>query len=197
MNRFSYVAALAVLLVLPACSDSTGSDADLHGTLQFSYVGAFEGEFRAENRTALPLGDEAAIALESDGPAADPGILVMALDARAGSEEGDMLMLELPLLNGPRSLPVDEFCQDDSCAGGVLLMDTGADDGSGFFSLVSGTVQVTEISGNRIRGSFSGTARDEFSEAELTIAGGTFDVPMSDGDRALQTRARYDVLLNR
>jgi len=180
--RNRLIAAACCLLVLPACDGSSGSDLDLRGSVTFGYTGDRTGQFRAESDGRSAILGETAAALRSEPPA-EPGIVVMGIDQGTGSDEGDLLMLTLPLLGGPRDLPVDEFCESQDCVGGTLLLDVGVESDAGFFSLVSGTVRVTALSDSRMRGTFTGVARDEFSDAEITVTDGAFDVPLVRSDR--------------
>jgi hypothetical protein len=56
------------------------------------------------------------------------------------------------------------------------------DDGEDWFVMNSGEVKLTSVAGERLKGTFSGTAEREDGTATITITNGKFDVPIVDPD---------------
>ncbi len=197
MTRTLLAAAAAALLVLPACSDSTGSETAARGSMSFQYSGAASGSFNASGSLRRDSNGEMQesefAAVLRDRQTFEAG--VMAYRPRQQGR-GDVAALTLGTLTGPRTLTVDgESCggiPEQSCPGGILMfnVDVNAeeiDDEASIYLLATGTIQVTEVSGGRAKGTFQGTAldlADIFAENPRTIqvTAGTFDVPIVDAE---------------
>lgn len=172
-------AGLCILLVAgaAACRDAGGPDVGARGSVDFAYGGAREGSFaaRSDGRRLTRSGDLAAAFTAGDRTA--PELRVMAVDAgrQPGEEDDAALSLTLPATSGPGELPIGEGCGTSLCASGSILLPDGV------YLLTSGTVRVTEVGPDRVRGTFAATARDLLGGGEIAVLGGVLDVPVANG----------------
>jgi hypothetical protein len=193
---------------LAACGDeSTGLDNDLlpkSGEIGFSYSGAKRGTFLAKG--ALEFNQDSTLKLQSfavattrtdSSSATGARVLFEAVDLRL--PRLDLFLGELPnLRTGTYSLNIACSWQSlpDNCAALAFGIDVDMQDAFSetgefpLYLLTSGTLEVSSISNNRIRGDFQGTAKlltvladdlDFVPGADLTVTNGTFDLPLMDG----------------
>jgi hypothetical protein len=173
----------AVLLGVLSCSDASAPA--LHGSVAFTYTGAGGGSFSAAGdapslSVAPPTGTTWTVGYVEDGDTYIAGSTPRA-DGRA-----DLAILRLNRAT-PGTVTVDPACNIDgnaSCAGMELLLNFNGngDTGDFFCGLTTGTIVLTEMSGNRARGTFSGSGDcitgtgEDFST--FVVSNGTFDVAL-------------------
>lgn len=178
-SAFALVAVPAIVVVAACDDDPLGPGPD-EGAVEFTY-GAGAGSFSASGPLVLSDGipdfDEWAVAAEPDSVG---GVVVTAFMPSATQGEGDLFLLQIQPADGPGTY---EPCgPDEVCRG--RLFEGWKTDGSGYiawFEVVSGTVEIDELSATRIRGSFVLTLREGGGQgpAEIVIDEGDFDVPVS------------------
>lgn len=169
----------SALLSLLAC-DST--EPSVAGSVSFTYTGAGGGTFSAAGNapsfTAPSTSTSWAVGYTDAGET-----YVVASKPRSGGLI-DMAILRIQRTTAG-SEPIDPTCDVDgasACSGLMFALNFNGngDTGDFFCFLSSGTVVVTEISGNRVKGTFSGsgscTAGAGGTPATFTVTGGTFDV---------------------
>lgn len=182
---------LAVAGVLVGCRDGTGPADPLapSGHLEFSYegneiAGAFSATGPMDTRT-FTYGTWAAAT--TDGT----GINIVSLTAH-DNWKADMVGIFLPgvsgtgtfALGGPTCDAPDPTCRDGEFLVNFdyrsLLGNTTVPPPDAFFVIREGTLTIASNDGERIRGSFSGTAVYDGEEGPWTIAirDGSFDVPL-------------------
>lgn len=172
-----------VLLGAISCSDSAGPST--RGSMVFTYTGAGGGTFSASGDAPSfaappPTGATWAVGFVEAGE-----IHVAGSVPRSGG------MVDLAILRIERTTPgsatIDASCNIDgstSCTGMELLrnFNGNGDTGDFFCGLTSGTIVVTEASGTRARGTFSGSgncvAGTSGTVSTFTVTDGTFDVAL-------------------
>lgn len=169
-----------LILGIAACGDSTGPGPD-EGELEFTY-GGDAGSFSARGDVVLTGGvpdfDEWALAAEPDSVG---GIVVTAFQPSATAGQGDLFILQIQPADGEGTY---EPCGPDEVCRGRLFQGwkTDLSGYAAWFEVVSGSVEIDELSDARIRGSFTLTLREDGGQgpAEIVISDGAFDVPVSD-----------------
>jgi len=174
----------ALLLVACACERSlTGLRNPAENVVAFDYAGVRTGRFEAKG---LPpedgrIGGSFAIAYDR----AAPGGIYLYAFVTTTAPRGDLVIIRIPDKPGT----YDFACAiggRDTCAyaEGTFNMDpagTGLEEGRVDMSTISGVVTVTEVTGTRVRGSFSGAAETFVPSSNqpagiFSIANGRFDV---------------------
>jgi len=175
------VAFIALLAMIPtaACNDPVGST-PIEGRVGFTFGGG-TGQFSAAGDLVLDQGipnfDEWAVAADPDSVG---GIVITAFQPSTTQGEGDLFILQLRPARTGGFAP----CAPNAQCHGRLFRGWKIDL-TGFaewFEIVSGSVDVDQLSESRIRGSFQFTLRDNGGQGTniLTIENGSFDVPVSD-----------------
>lgn len=175
LKRLLGTAALA--LALAACkNDSTGSDENQSGDLSFTYTGAVSGQFNASgefdrNNTSQT---EFGAAVVEDGE-----IVFLAAD-EVQANRTDVFILSAPASEGTTSCtPTTPF---ESCMllGFFAVGFTGPGDPEPDASYIGyeGSVQVTELTDDRVRGTFSLLLEDENGQNPVQARSGSFDLPI-------------------
>ncbi len=176
-------AAMAVA-VLASCSDSpTGPELDPdEGLLTFDYNGAVQGEFSArggQNPAQPPttvyaeaLRQPAFAGIQAGNPRANGR-----LDAVILVGNVDIAERTYPacIPNGPAGpcMDIRVFIDTDGFAT--------RQPGERFFTeAVSGSVRFDRVTGERVRGRFSGTLRDPLTSETIQVTDGRFDLPIRD-----------------
>lgn len=184
--------ALLLATVLAGCQDSpTGEQADLRGSLSFTYRGRITGSFAADGRLTSPAG---AVILPNGAAAAvrRSNTVTLVAARRGAGTTADVFTLGLGDADRAGTYSIDPLtCNDGggaTCrigAFGPALDPAVAIDptlpavADKAYVLVLGSVRITEISARRVRGEFSGTAALANDPLHpLTIADGRFDVPI-------------------
>lgn len=173
---------LVALSVLGALSCSDTTEPNVFGSVSFSYTGAGGGTFTASGSapsfTAPSTSTSWAVGYTDAGET-----YVVASKPRTGG------LIDMAILRIQRTTAgsdaIDPTCDVDgatACSGLMfsLNFNGNGDTGDFFCFLSSGTIVVTEITGSRIKGTFSGsgscTAGAGGTPAAFTVTGGTFDV---------------------
>ena len=182
--RKSLVLCLALLLPLAACGDDDPVGPDPTGSLSFNYNGDISGTFSVSGEprltsTGLPQNPFAVATTEGGS------LLVFGARPATGNK------FDLVRIEGELGAGTFQVCSAPSadCPGGIFLL--GLNDALNSFDqayvLTSGTVTVSEVNGERVRGSFQGTAvrldpatgqRDP--TRTITISNGQFDAPVDN-----------------
>ncbi|HLL83918.1 MAG TPA: hypothetical protein VK420_14740, partial [Longimicrobium sp.] len=174
LKRLAGTAALA--LALAACKDSTGSGPNPSGDLSFTFTGAKAGEFAASGAfdpDANDLPDYAAAFVVR-------GELVLIASDRLPSGRSNLFVLYAPPVTGVTTCTVTTA--PNACfIRGEFLTGASSDPNQGnegLFTGEVGTVEVTELANNRVRGTFTITLRGQGTVAsEIEVRTGTFDAP--------------------
>ena len=173
---------LALLGAL-SCSDSTSPG--VRGTVAFSYTGAGGGNFSATGdappfTTTPPTTTSWAVGYTQTGET-----FVGASSPRSGGL-ADVVIIRLERTT-PGSETIDPSCNIDgstACTGMELSLNFNGngDTGDFFCGLTSGTIVITEISGSRAKGTFSGSgscvAGAGGAISAFSVSNGSFDVAM-------------------
>lgn len=198
---------VATASLLTACDDGPSGVDEGVGVLSFALDGGgVSRQFSAQGR--LPVGSTAtrpfAGALHDE-----TGYLLLAFD-RAGGSIGDVSFLFLPQVATGDELIFDaDVClptepEGDLCAYGFVVLDTdmsesGETPGDTQLSMIDGTVRITEVTAEVIRGTFSGLAVVQGTETDpnpefVEVEGGSFTLPVVEDDAPSITRARARLL---
>lgn len=174
LKRLLGTAALA--LALAACKDSTGSGDNPPGSLSFTYTGVETGEFSATGAfdpAANAFSDYAVASLVS-------GRLVVLASDTLGTGRGNLFAIYVPPATGITTCTATT--PSTSCQiRGEFLTGITNDPNQGNDALYIGhvgTVDVTEIANNRVRGTFSIVLETEDQESQVEISAGSFDAPI-------------------
>ena len=167
----------AVVLALAACGDSTGNDDSNRGSVEFNYSGAVSGSFDSDGefrRGATTANTFSAAIINEDG------ITLIGNKARA-SGRSDLFALVMPERRGTTTCTFDDF--DCEMFGFFFVnLSENAEQADYFFAGWEGSVNVTSLTEDRVRGTFSLTLEDEeFSTGTpptVRLRNGTFDVPI-------------------
>lgn len=194
------------LVALGACGEDAVGPVVGAGSLSFDYTGGLPGEleggaFSVSGAPRLSSGgrpEPAEWATAGPHPLEGPLVpvgskLAIVAFAPRGAGEGDEVVLTLPRVSAPATIPIEGDCTALSCARGVFLL--GVDpraphDGlDGSCDLIEGVLEVTSVSATRIRGTFSATGRCTHSLRDgpffdLTVRAGAFDVEISGAFRS-------------
>jgi hypothetical protein len=175
LKRLLGTATLA--LALAACNnDSTGSADNPPGSLSFTYTGTETGSFAASGAfdpDANQLSDYAVASILGSQ------IVVIASDT-LGTGRGNLFAIYAPPATGVTTCAPGS--SQISCRiGGEFITAVSSNPNEGFgesyFGYV-GTVEVTELANNRVRGTFSITLESEDSGSQVEIRAGSFDAPL-------------------
>jgi hypothetical protein len=174
LKRLLGTAALA--LALAACKDSTGSGDNPSGDLSFTYTGAKAGQFTASGSFDPDANDlpdyTAAFVLR--------GELVVIASDKLASGRSNLFVLYAPPATGTTSCtaattPTACFIRGDFLTGASSDPNQGNE---GLYTGEVGTVEVTELGNNRVRGTFTITLQGEgTAQGEIEVRTGTFDAP--------------------
>jgi hypothetical protein len=174
----------AAALALAACGgDGTGSSVE-PGSLSFTYTGARSGSYSATGsirRTSDSTFARQPFAVGAKGSLQGTSFVSILSYQPVTAETGNMALFDLANVTGPTTLSLSSACDADDCPFAAIVFDTdpnASEDESDFYLFESGTLNVTSVSGNHLRGTFSGTATEFFGDATITVTNGTFDVPL-------------------
>ena len=188
--RAAWLPLLAFTLLATGCGDSPTEPAppeEVEPTVSFTYSGARSGTYRVEGEVPLdaerqPQHGTWAAALQIDGE--DPGITAARADT---APIADVFLIALHNITEPGSysLTPEPQCQlatATSCATGLFVFGfdwEGERNPDAAFYLESGTVTVTAVDDERIRGTFQASGPSLFrGGGTISLASGTFDVPV-------------------
>jgi hypothetical protein len=171
-----------VLAAAVACSDST-SPTSSSGTSSFTFTGAGGGSFSASGvppTTQADFGthDWAGGFLSTP----DGGYEVASAHAR-GSGNYDIVDMFIHRTTVGTEV-IDSTCSTSTCTTLVFgrnLTQADANQFDYFCVATAGSLTITEIADNRVKGTFSGSGScidQGFTETPFEIAGGSFDVPL-------------------
>ena len=184
MRKF-LVLCLALLLPLAACGDDDDPiGPERIGSLSFNYSGDISGTFSVSGEPKLSSNglpqNGFAVAGTDDGD-----VFVGGFRPQQGSKF-DFLRIELEGVTGPRTVTV---CPQPTGTCPLVALYLGfnpnGDTSDRRYVLTSGSVTVSELSVERVRGSFQGsgilinptTGMPDFSRT-ITISNGQFDAPI-------------------
>jgi hypothetical protein len=181
--------------LLAACGDGGTGAEELNpaGTVRFGYRGPISGSYQASGELQIREGTLPQPATGATAVRRDSLLAVVAFQ-HTGGTRGDGFSLILGALDKTGSYTIDALgCQTapGSCRVGVFARDldaaklTTSPDTAGLtanaYVMVFGSVNVTRLTGVRVRGTFSGVAvrvSDQSLLNPLTITDGEFDVPI-------------------
>lgn len=167
----------AIVVALAACGDSTGNEDSNRGSISFSYSGAESGSFDSDGeyrRGATSSTTFSAAIIDQDG------IFLIGNEARANGRS-DVFGLGVPERRGTTTCQAADF---DCEVSGAFFINAPEDIelSDGIFAGYEGSVEVTRLTDDRVRGNFSLDLVD-FASASPTpavvrVRSGTFDVPI-------------------
>jgi hypothetical protein len=167
----------ALALALAACKDSTGSGENPSGDLAFTYTGARTGDFAASG-SYDPDSDEL---LDYTVAFVIRGELVLLASDKLATGRSNVFVLYSPPAVGSTSCSAD-IAPVVCPIRGELLTGASSDPNQpheGLFRGYVGTVVLSEIANNRVRGSFQITLQGEGGAVgKLEVRSGTFDAPV-------------------
>jgi hypothetical protein len=190
LKRLLGTAALA--LALGACNDSPASTVNPPGELAFDYTGAQTGQFRASgayNSRANTLLDYSAAFFAG-------GELIVLASDELGTGRSNLFVISLPPSVGTSSCTAATPLS--SCLIRAQFLTGASSDpnqgNEGLYAGNVGSVQVTEIANNRVRGTFSITLEgaDE-TEGSIEVRSGSFDAPLVSPLQLDPNRGRFPV----
>jgi hypothetical protein len=201
--KTGYLAAAlaAATLAMAGCKDSTGPKPTASGSLSLSYTGVRSGTFSASGAlqrqgTSGFVKQPFAAGVKLVSGSQNYVGIVAYLPVTATT--GHQVILLFPSSPAGTNLTLTDDCAVGVCPLGVVAFDTDPDaqvDESDPFAFSTGTLHISTISGSRISGTFSGTALDFEGTRQITVTGGTFDVPLLEenqfpaGSRSAPTTA--------
>lgn len=196
-RTFLSLAALA-LLPLAACKDSSGPDRRLSGEARFTYTGDVSGRFEAEGRVTPSNFDDGTFAFAQRGTDEEGNdfLLIYAQEGRDNSSRYDGLLMAVDEpAEGSVSCTEDDLeCRIFSSF--VLgATEVGGGDSEAMFFSTGGTVTITDLTDNRVKGTFqmpmAGFIGDG-AEGEVQVSAGSFDLPLLDEGDAPFSRGQLN-----
>jgi hypothetical protein len=167
----------AIVLALAACGDSTGNEDSNRGSIAFSYSGAESGSFDADGefrRGVTTSTTFSAAIIDQDG------ITLIGNETRANNRS-DLFLMLVPERRGTTTCTSNDF---DCEMFALFLINASENDelSDGFFGGTDGSANVTGLTENRVRGTFSLNLEDieatTGTAAIVRLRSGTFDVPI-------------------
>jgi len=193
LSTLTVAALFALAALLVACDeDSTGIEPP-NGT-NFSFSGDLSGIYEAVGTPAVdtagrPEFGSWAIMAEPDSL----GGIVIASFRPTGDPRGDLFVLQLA------SLQTGEFtpCEPNADCHGRIFFGVNVDDFTDYdhyFEILSGSVTITEIGDDRLRGNFEFSATDEGGAGSqtITVSDGELDVPFGSTTESDAVRCMAD-----
>jgi hypothetical protein len=184
-TRAPLAIAAAALLALSACESATNSRTAPEGSVAFTFSGDTAGSYNATGRFNRLRPDIGTFAVGASGTisSGEEALAVFAQSTRASNATlFDQFLLSV---ENPDVGSITCAAGEETCPFGAILF-LGADatgETDNIFTSVSGTVNITSISNDRARGTFSfaleGFGADlEEEPRAMQITSGTFDVPI-------------------
>jgi hypothetical protein len=188
--RIRKLCCCALLASVAACEGPSGGDADPPpGSVAFRYSGVGRlapGSYRAvgdiDPRVNVQPGDWAYGSTSAHSP---PRVQVESVRGHMDGRRGfDGVTVFLPGgVRAGQTVPFREQCEAPGCA--HMIIELGMYPNVGYpevhCTLTSGSVHLTHVNGERVRGSFTGTAVcDGYQSGRMQVERGSFDVPMVD-----------------
>lgn len=175
LKRLLGTAALA--LALAACkNESIGSDENERGDLSFTYTGAVSGQFTASgefdrnNTSQTEFG--AAVVEEGE-------VILLGAD-QVQANRTDVFIMSAPAREGTTTCTATTPFENCTILGFFAVGFTGPSDPEPDAQYIGyeGSIQVTELTDDRVRGTFSLSLEDENGENPVEARSGSFDVPI-------------------
>lgn len=183
LNRLVVGASLALLA---SCKDSSTGPTGFSGTVSFTYSGAISGNFTATGVMPAAQGAMETSAWAAGEVSTVDGVTYVASATPRNATSHDFFGFYVERTT-PGSSSASDTCTSN-CA--FVAFEFGMQNGTGntwlqLCSLTAGTVTITEISGSRVKGTFSGTgecvAPNSSTPQAFTVTNGTFDVALVSG----------------
>ena len=166
----------AIVLALGACkNESLGSDDNGSGDLSFTYTGAATGQFNASGEfNRKRTNPEFSAAVVEDGE-----IVFLAAD-KVQSNRTDVFLMSAPASVGTTTCTSATQFADCKILGFFAVGFTSPNDPEPDAQYVGfvGSIQVAELTDDRVRGTFSLLMEDENATTTLEARSGTFDLPI-------------------
>lgn len=191
--RTALLLIFAACAPLAGCSDRSPTEPVPVTTLGFTYSGERSGSYQVQgdvplNAEGRPSHGTWAAALQV------PGSDLSITAARAATAPlADVFLLALHNITAPGTYSLDRGCNREtpmSCAAGMFAFNYNWDASDQlpdpYYLLVSGTITVTAMDADRVRGTFQvGGVRLPSGSATISLVNGSFEVPIV---RALSVR---------
>jgi len=186
LKRLLGTAALA--LALAACkNDSTGSDDDETGDLSFTYSGAISGQFNASgefdrNNTSQA---EFGVAVVEEGE-----VVLLAAD-QVQANRADVFIMSVPASERTTTCAPNSPVANCTIFGFFAVGFTGPNDPEpdAQYGGYEGTVQITELTKDRVRGTFSLRLEDDTGRSAVEARSGSFDLPIVPASQISASRS--------
>lgn len=192
-HRTSLLSIFAVAVLIAGC-DRNPTIPDPEPTTSFSYSGDRTGSFQVQGTTALPSSGELPYATWTAGLRNANGTLAVAALQAGDSPFANTFVLALHRISEPGTYAItpEPECRPTtptSCVVGHLAFGMNWFDRSrapsASYLIESGSVTVTAIDAERIRGTFVASTRPTASgSVTLSLTNGSFDVPIVRTDAA-------------
>lgn len=197
MKRSTLLAVLAATAALAACKDATGDNGVGSGSVSFTYSGARSGSYSAKGefeKVGTSSFVKKSFATGVSLRDANGDVIGILGYVPVTATTGHQAVLVLPPVSGGETLEIDPTCEGVTfCPLGLITFDINPDeqfDDSEGYLFTGGTVHVTSVANNRLKGTFSGTAVDITGTQTLTVTNGSFDVPLLQESEFLAERRR-------
>lgn len=182
-SRILALPLLATAALAVGCSDGgspSGPGGTLSGTVSFTSTGGVAGSFNVTGAVSSGSGQQ--FGTWAAGAREGSEFWVVATRSQS-AQQGDMFALYAPSVTGTGPVTISEDCEGD-CPVAMLMTNistTGQSTNGSICSLYSGTINITAISAERARGTFSGEGECfnmQGQESPFAISNGSFDVPV-------------------
>lgn len=189
-HRTPLLSLLVVALLIAGCDRSPvePEPVDPEPTTSFTYSGDRSGSFQVRGTTMLPSSGELPYATWTAGLRTENGTLAVAALRAGDTPMADAFVLALHRISTPGTYTItrNSECRLDtptSCAVGTLnfgvdWFNRSVAPGASYM-IEAGSVTVTSIDADRIRGTFVASTRPTSTgNATLSLTSGSFDVPI-------------------
>jgi hypothetical protein len=189
----------ATLLLAAACSSSTApNNSASSGTVSFTYTGAGGGSYNATGAVVATsaAAQHASTWASAFNVSADNSILVFSNKATNGGLADQTILVVARQTPGTSSIATScEPTETSTCSFFAFVIGgdaTGEDFDYSCF-MASGSITISEVSGTRVSGTFSGAGLcvngDTFELSNATVSNGSFAVPFLTGPPVFFQRA--------
>lgn len=191
MRTRSYVLLPVLALAVSACGGDGPTDSDPpSGVVRFDHSGAWSGTFESRgptqraDGTSIPPAEMQEFAGAGWTSAGRTSLRIVAGRRSTGGDpvlRFDLLLIDLSRLTGPGTY---RFCRSEGpgCAQGEVYVGYDLyESGTAVYELEGGSLVVTELTQDRVRGTFQAPGTDLVARSNpgtIQVSGGTFDLEL-------------------
>ena len=188
-SRAGRLSLVVAVLFLAGCKDSPTDPVPVDQTpsLGFTYSGAaHSGVYQVEGDVPLGAGGTVQHGTWAAGGEA-PGVLAVLASRARTAPFADVVVIALSGVTAPGTYPIDVRCEQPgrvNCAAGRFMLNydySRAQFPEASYRFTQGTVTVSELNDERVRGTFAVQGVASPGSAAITITSGSFDVPVVSG----------------